>query len=416
MYVTRDTRKGRKNEENMDFYEVDGVTRLKKYAELSASEKLQAGCDLKATNIILQGLSINVYALVNHHCISKNLWEQVQLLLQDPGILEVAVTQTVITNNTAYQANDLDAYDSDCDDMTTAKVALMANLSRYGSDVLSEVPHSEHTYNDMPYQSVQEMHYSEQTHLVDYIENEVTSDSNIIPYSQYLLETQNAAVQDTNSSAQQDAMILSVFEQLLNQVTNCNKVSTSSAGLVIIAVGLDPVNPAIRLPIECGINSVTRIDGYYCPKHKQFDYQVDSPGGETYWFEFPKMVSQSKIVLKYEKKFKFAKQPIRPILDPKTVDPDIIDKYYESMNLEQEVACLMLSSMSLDLQRTLMKYNAFYMMKELKTMFEEQAKQNCLKELKLPYLQTRRWSVSKLISLKDEELLRHFGTPRLCYA
>ncbi|GKA23036.1 hypothetical protein Tco_0708998 [Tanacetum coccineum] len=51
------------------------------------------------------------------------------------------------------------------------------------------------------------------------------SDSNIIPYSQYLLETQNAAVQDTNSSTQQDDMILSVFEKLLNQVTNCNKVN-----------------------------------------------------------------------------------------------------------------------------------------------------------------------------------------------
>nr|GFA75405.1 retrotransposon protein, putative, Ty1-copia subclass [Tanacetum cinerariifolium] len=107
---------------------------------------------------------------------------------------------------------------------------------------------------------------------------------------------------------------------------------------------------------------------------------------------FPKWYHNLRIVLKYEKKLKFAKQPIRPILDPKTIDPDIIDKYYESMNLEQEVACLMLSSMSLDLQRTLMKYNAFYMMKELKTMFEEQAKQNCLKELKLPCLQTRRWS------------------------
>ncbi|GJW47998.1 hypothetical protein Tco_0079644 [Tanacetum coccineum] len=102
---------------------------------------------------------------------------------------------------------------------------LMANLSSYGSDVLSEVPHSENTHTDMLNQSVQEMSYSEQTHLVNYPENEITSDSNIIPYSQYLLETQNAAVQDTNSSAQQDAMILSVFEQLSNQVTNCNKVN-----------------------------------------------------------------------------------------------------------------------------------------------------------------------------------------------
>nr|GFD44921.1 hypothetical protein [Tanacetum cinerariifolium] len=36
----------------------------------------------------------------------------------------------VITNNAAYQADDLDAYDSDC---------LMANLSHYGSDNLAEV-------------------------------------------------------------------------------------------------------------------------------------------------------------------------------------------------------------------------------------------------------------------------------------
>ncbi|GKC55278.1 retrovirus-related pol polyprotein from transposon TNT 1-94 [Tanacetum coccineum] len=105
------------------------------------------------------------------------------------------------------------------------KAVLMANLSSYGSDVLFEVPHSKITHNDMLNQSVHEMQYSEQTHLVNYPENELTSERDIIPYSQCLLETQNAAVQDTNSSAQQDAMILSVFEQLSNQVTNCNKVN-----------------------------------------------------------------------------------------------------------------------------------------------------------------------------------------------
>ncbi|GJV76165.1 retrovirus-related pol polyprotein from transposon TNT 1-94 [Tanacetum coccineum] len=38
----------------------------------------------------------------------------------------------------AYQADDLDAYDSDCDEISTAKAILMANLSSYGSNVLSE--------------------------------------------------------------------------------------------------------------------------------------------------------------------------------------------------------------------------------------------------------------------------------------
>nr|GFB57677.1 hypothetical protein [Tanacetum cinerariifolium] len=38
------------------YVEVEGVTRLKKYFELSAAEAIQADCDVKATNIILQGL------------------------------------------------------------------------------------------------------------------------------------------------------------------------------------------------------------------------------------------------------------------------------------------------------------------------------------------------------------------------
>nr|GEY39701.1 hypothetical protein [Tanacetum cinerariifolium] len=125
----------------------------------------------------------------------------------------------------AQGSDDLDAYDSDCDDISTAKAVLMANLSSYEPNVLFEIPYSENTHNDTLNQSVQEMPYSEQTHLVNYPKNEITSDSNIIPCSQYLLETQNAVVQDINSSAQQDAMILSVFEQLLSQVTNCNKVN-----------------------------------------------------------------------------------------------------------------------------------------------------------------------------------------------
>ncbi|GJY90990.1 retrovirus-related pol polyprotein from transposon TNT 1-94 [Tanacetum coccineum] len=155
----------------------------------------------------------------------KVLTEEELEFLVDPGIPEGPVTQTVITNTAAYQADDLDAYDSDCDDITTAKVALMANLSRYRSYVLSKVPHSKHTNNYKLNQSVYEISYSEHTYLVNYLENEITNDSNIIPYSQYLLKTQNAAVHDTNSSTQQDAMILSMFEQLSHQVTNCNKVN-----------------------------------------------------------------------------------------------------------------------------------------------------------------------------------------------
>nr|GEV07387.1 hypothetical protein [Tanacetum cinerariifolium] len=56
----------------------------------------------------------------------------------DPGIAEGQATQTVITHNTTYQADDLDAYESNCDELNTAKVALMERISHYGSDVLAE--------------------------------------------------------------------------------------------------------------------------------------------------------------------------------------------------------------------------------------------------------------------------------------
>nr|GEW72833.1 hypothetical protein [Tanacetum cinerariifolium] len=43
-----------------------------------------------------------------------------------------------ITNNATYQADDLDAYDSGCDEINSVKIALMVNLSCYGSDNLAE--------------------------------------------------------------------------------------------------------------------------------------------------------------------------------------------------------------------------------------------------------------------------------------
>nr|GEZ56619.1 hypothetical protein [Tanacetum cinerariifolium] len=62
--------------------EEDGVTRLKKYSELSVAEAIQADCDVKATNIILQALPSEIYALVSTHKVAKDLWERIQMLMQ----------------------------------------------------------------------------------------------------------------------------------------------------------------------------------------------------------------------------------------------------------------------------------------------------------------------------------------------
>nr|GEZ11694.1 hypothetical protein [Tanacetum cinerariifolium] len=77
--------------------------------------------------------------LVQAQANDQILHEEELTFLADPGITEAQAIQTVITHNAAYQADDLDAYDSDCDKLNTAKVALMANLSHYGSNALAEV-------------------------------------------------------------------------------------------------------------------------------------------------------------------------------------------------------------------------------------------------------------------------------------
>nr|GEV28086.1 integrase, catalytic region, zinc finger, CCHC-type, peptidase aspartic, catalytic [Tanacetum cinerariifolium] len=64
--------------------------------------------------------------------------EEQLAFLVDPGIPDDQATQTTIPNTAAFQTEDLDAYDSDCDDVSNAKAVLMANLSNYGSDVISE--------------------------------------------------------------------------------------------------------------------------------------------------------------------------------------------------------------------------------------------------------------------------------------
>nr|GEU55881.1 integrase, catalytic region, zinc finger, CCHC-type, peptidase aspartic, catalytic [Tanacetum cinerariifolium] len=192
--------------------EENGVTRPRKYSKLTHAEAIQADCDVKATNIILQGLPPEVYALVSNHKVSKDLSGKNQLLMQgtsltkqerecklydefdnfaykkgkhydlhatnidqlhaylgqhefhenevhlmhernsDPLALVIThqmtqsrnskngqATQTVITHNAAYQADDLDAYNSNYDKLNNTKVALIVNLSHYGLDVLAEV-------------------------------------------------------------------------------------------------------------------------------------------------------------------------------------------------------------------------------------------------------------------------------------
>ncbi|GJZ49535.1 hypothetical protein Tco_0603725 [Tanacetum coccineum] len=114
----------------------------------------------------------------------RQILDEEQLaFLTDLGVPDGQAVQTIIPNNAAFQTEDLDTYDSDCNDISNAKVVLMANISSYGSNVILEVSHSETNLNDMENQSVLAMQDFEQSPVMNFTNNEIHSDSNIIPYS-----------------------------------------------------------------------------------------------------------------------------------------------------------------------------------------------------------------------------------------
>ncbi|GJY13132.1 hypothetical protein Tco_0382441 [Tanacetum coccineum] len=77
--------------------------------------------------------------LVQSQKLAQVLDEEQLAFLEDPGIPDDQAIQITIPQNAAFKTNDLDAYDYDCDDISSAKAVLMANLLSYDSGVLSEV-------------------------------------------------------------------------------------------------------------------------------------------------------------------------------------------------------------------------------------------------------------------------------------
>ncbi|GKB07773.1 retrovirus-related pol polyprotein from transposon TNT 1-94 [Tanacetum coccineum] len=135
--------------------------------------------------------------LVQAQASGQALTEDEIAFLADPGLPDNQTSQTVITHNAAYQADDLDAYDSDCDELNSAKIALMANLSRNGTDALTEVHNQDNLNYDLFNQSepppqTADMTSSEQSNDVSQSETDIISDSNIIPYSHIGLKNLSA--------------------------------------------------------------------------------------------------------------------------------------------------------------------------------------------------------------------------------
>ncbi|GJU20840.1 hypothetical protein Tco_1154182 [Tanacetum coccineum] len=59
-----------------------GPVRARVLKDLSAEEKERYKADIRATNILLQGIPKDIYSLINHYTDAKDIWENVKMILE----------------------------------------------------------------------------------------------------------------------------------------------------------------------------------------------------------------------------------------------------------------------------------------------------------------------------------------------
>ncbi|GJV38636.1 retrovirus-related pol polyprotein from transposon TNT 1-94 [Tanacetum coccineum] len=142
----------------------------------------------------------------------------------DEDVDEQPVQDLALNVDNVFQAEDCDAFDSDVDEAPTAQTMFMANLSSadpvydeagpsYDSDILSEVHDHDH-YQDAvcEHHEEHEMHDDVQPNYVVDPHADYTSDSNMIPYDQYVKDNAVPVVQSNVSSVPNDAYMMILNE------------------------------------------------------------------------------------------------------------------------------------------------------------------------------------------------------------
>nr|GEY67337.1 hypothetical protein [Tanacetum cinerariifolium] len=190
--------------------------------------------------------------LVQAQANGQVLQEEELEFLADPGMTESSSNQNIITTIATYQADDLDAYDSDCDELNSAKIALMANLSHYGSDNLAE----------------------------------------------YMNESQYNTVQNSTLPALQDNLILCVIKQLKTQVVNCTKINQDNKQVNELLTA--------ELERELALEKQTELSAQQA-FWSQYSVQTNEPNlsATTTIVEVPKELPKVNMVNSCLKKLKF---------------------------------------------------------------------------------------------------------------
>ncbi|GJS72765.1 hypothetical protein Tco_0705606 [Tanacetum coccineum] len=216
------------------------------------------------------GLPKDIYSLINHYTDAKDIWDNEKMLLEGSELtkedresqlphrkelhstqasteLQILQRQDVADDlalnvDNVFQADYYDAFNFDVDEAPTTQTMFMANLSSadpvydkagpsYDSDILSEV-HDHDYYQDVvcEHHEEHEMHDDVQpTYVVD-SHVDYTSDSNMIPYDQYVKDNAVPVIQSNVSFVPNDAYMM-IFNDM--HESHAQSVSDTTRNTVV---------------------------------------------------------------------------------------------------------------------------------------------------------------------------------------
>ncbi|GKB59615.1 retrovirus-related pol polyprotein from transposon TNT 1-94 [Tanacetum coccineum] len=168
--------------------------------------------------------------LMNAHENGVVLDEEQLLFLAGEQVtnFDVDVDDLALNVDHVFEADQCDAFDSDVDEAPTTQTMFMANLSSedpiydeagpsYDSNTPFEVQDHDTFVDHMDeYHEVHEMQSDVQHNYVVDSDADYTSDSNIIPYDQYVEDNEEHVVQSNVSSVRNDAL-MSILDEMHEQ-------------------------------------------------------------------------------------------------------------------------------------------------------------------------------------------------------
>nr|GEX30871.1 hypothetical protein [Tanacetum cinerariifolium] len=198
------------------------------------------------------------FLLVQAQANGQVLQEEELEFLVDPGIAETSSTKYAVTNNAAYQADDLDAYDSKCDELNSAKIALMANLSHYGSDNLTEKEESRNIDRELALEKqAVEQHCVEKKLFQDKMKNYLKDNERLLEQA-ISVDIMNIVVHDHVNSADktvnEKVLVIAALKETLSRLKGKAVVNESVSLHYIdpelLKIDVAPLAPKLRVNLH----------------------------------------------------------------------------------------------------------------------------------------------------------------------